>query len=431
MTDYIALARVTAGAVLVVGVCGIAVPAHALIPVTRYAGPNGSGTGCTNSTPCALYEAIHNSPSNTEIVIKSGIYGSPGAPLTDTYTDNGRTSLTIHGETGKPVPLIYSGPQSAFLIYDGGTSVSHLNLVSSATNGAFVQFDGSADHLAVVATAASTYACGIFGVLSDSLCVATGAGSAALETESSATSTAQFVGVTALATDNGVGLQIGSGTGATVTGTIRNSILRGAFADVYATPDSGSTTVVDLGHTDSRPDHQSSAGSGTATFTNSGGNIATAPTFVDAAHGDYRETASSPTIDKGRSVAAADTDLAGNPRTIGAAPDMGAYEFLTKPHVGTIHNAHEATHTVQQRVRVNPEGLATSVRLFARHGHQRVKSHRVSAGHGRTNTSVHLKLHGLHAGTKYHVVAKAKSVGGTTTSHRKTVKTKHGHHRRS
>ena len=49
--------------------------------------------------------------------------------------------------------------------------------------------------------------------------------------------------------------------------------------------------------------------------------------FIDAAHGDYRLSATSPCIDAGdSSLAPAGTDLDGNPRVIGRTVDMGCYE---------------------------------------------------------------------------------------------------------
>lgn len=54
---------------------------------------------------------------------------------------------------------------------------------------------------------------------------------------------------------------------------------------------------------------------------------ATASDFIDAANGDYRLSAGSSCIDEGDSSKVAETtDLAGNPRIVGAAVDVGCYE---------------------------------------------------------------------------------------------------------
>jgi len=64
-------------------------------------------------------------------------------------------------------------------------------------------------------------------------------------------------------------------------------------------------------------------------YVDGGGNISAAPVFADSASGNYREDASSPTIDAGApDPELSTTDLDGNGRALGSAPDMGAYEFV-------------------------------------------------------------------------------------------------------
>lgn len=77
--------------------------------------------------------------------------------------------------------------------------------------------------------------------------------------------------------------------------------------------------------------------------TDLGGNLDTAPLFVDAANEDYRLMPTSPAVNAGYNavfapnavpnLSAYTTDLAGNPRIVGTAVDMGAFEF--DPEMGT------------------------------------------------------------------------------------------------
>jgi hypothetical protein len=66
-------------------------------------------------------------------------------------------------------------------------------------------------------------------------------------------------------------------------------------------------------------------------LTDAGGNLAADPLFVDVAAGDLHLLPGSPCIDKGDStapgLAGITTDLDGLPRFVGAAVDMGAFEF--------------------------------------------------------------------------------------------------------
>ena len=110
----------------------------------------------------------------------------------------------------------------------------------------------------------------------------------------------------------------GSGTGIRCnvkdgTASIVNAIVRGNAADIDAR--AGCTAAF----SNFRPAFSTGVAPGT-------GNQSGDPLFAD---GDYRPAAGSPTIDAGALDAfSSSPDPDGRPRNLGAAPDIGAYEYL-------------------------------------------------------------------------------------------------------
>jgi hypothetical protein len=105
---------------------------------------------------------------------------------------------------------------------------------------------------------------------------------------------------------------------------VGSTIARGAGNDLRA--EAGLPGAGDIVVSHSNFDHVERVGE--ATISDAGGNQTAAPLFVDAAAGDYREAAGSPTIDAGIADRSGPLDLAGNPRVLGATPDIGAFEFI-------------------------------------------------------------------------------------------------------
>jgi hypothetical protein len=141
------------------------------------------------------------------------------------------------------------------------------------------------------------------------------------------TSTAR--NVTAIATGvNSVGIQArynGPG-GGNHTLILGNSIASGSTFDLRADNSVNGPGVIAV----SNSNFDSVSGTGAATISGSANQLAP-PVFVDAAAGDYREAPGSPTIDAGSIEGIGPLDLAGNPRALGAAPDIGAFEFVPPP----------------------------------------------------------------------------------------------------
>jgi hypothetical protein len=99
-----------------------------------------------------------------------------------------------------------------------------------------------------------------------------------------------------------------------------NVIARGGGSDVVV--EDGTVTAA---FSNFRPDHSPGVSAGA-------GNQSDEPLFADA---DYRPAPGSPTIDAGAlDVFATSPDPDGHARSLGAAPDIGAYEFVPVPKVG-------------------------------------------------------------------------------------------------
>jgi hypothetical protein len=99
-----------------------------------------------------------------------------------------------------------------------------------------------------------------------------------------------------------------------------NVIARGGQRDLLARQGAS----IEAGHSN----YRTSSG----VVENLGSNPGGDPLFADLPGGDFRPLAGSPAIDAGTADSLnGATDLAGNPRTQGAAPDIGAYEAAPEP----------------------------------------------------------------------------------------------------
>ena len=127
---------------------------------------------------------------------------------------------------------------------------------------------------------------------------------------------------------NSYGLQVLAQTSSTPAPAVaRSSVFRGDGADIWIEPSSVGTfaTPLTVTHSNFRTvDGTLAAGSGS----NQSGD----PLFADPADGDLHPLAGSPLIDAGTTDSASGpTDADGRARTLGAATDIGAYEFPPPP----------------------------------------------------------------------------------------------------
>jgi hypothetical protein len=402
--------------------------AHSITPSTRYASPGGVSAGaCGKAKPCAIVRAINQAPSGSTVIIEPGTYGSASSPITTELTDSvARADLSIHGESRTSFPVIYSSAIVGLELLSGST-VSALKMVSSGTSaGVMTGPPGASGHLIVVASAATFGACKIDGgSLSDSLCISTGANDNAVELDAFDDESATISGVTAIATGSeGTALVDQSAGSNTTSITATNSIFQGVQDDLLATSATGGNSSITVSHSEYANSGTSDMGNGVSNIFGDNTDIESTPRFVDEATGNYRERRGSATIDQGSRVPAGDTDLAGNPRTLGSEPDMGAYEFLVKPTAARLKVRSTTSHSADLTVAVNPEGLTTKVKLLAVSGKHHLASATRSAGHARKGRLVQLEVRGLRPGVRYRIHAIATNKGGQVRSNATTAKAK-------
>jgi hypothetical protein len=412
----------TIAGLIVVAAVGIASPAHATGPETLFVNPGGAGAVCNHTDPCAIDEAMNDANTGDTIIIEPGSYGTSHAPLGGQLALSS-PGVTVHSQAGSPMPVITSDA-TVGLVLTAASSLDGVALKFSGTKAALdVPATATASHL-IVRTSTGNAACVVNGTLSDSLCVTSETGASAVVIQVlTGTITTTLRNVTAESTNaTGIGVNVEAGDetpgdGATLTVHATNVIAHGGLTDLQASAadDATTTAKVSINHSDFGT-ATATAGQGTATIIGSASNIQAPPRFVNAAKGDYREALSSPTVNAGAAAPKADTDLAGNSRTLGSAPDIGAYELPQAPRLSALTASKVSRTSAHLSVAVNAEGLATSLRATATHGHSHVLSATVSGGSGRTSRAVHLTFHGLLAHTTYIVVVTGRNTAGASHS---------------
>jgi hypothetical protein len=399
----------------------------------------GSGTACSTAAPCGLRTALADAPATSTLVLEPGNFRSPSNAFTDDLEDsNGQ--ITIEGVPGKPRPVIYTDALVGFHLTHGST-LRDVTVISKATppshsvilldplTAIWATGNATVSHVAVLAKTKDEEACSVQGTLVDSLCVATGQGGNGvfLSTHEDATPVDSTIvrGVTAVALGHkGYGLVAGAFTStAKQTVSVTNTIARGVAGSVLAeTISNGARTTVTLDYCDFGVVKVGDT-NGVAKVHQSH-RVSAPPVFVDEHHLKFGEAATSPTIDAGAGDLPTDVDLAGKPRTLGSAPDIGAFERTELPTATGLAVTKKSKHTLHVSVSVNPEGLTTSVKVIAKHGSQKVTTTAKAAGHGNTATTLHFKVKGLAKHKTYHLHAVATSVAGQAESNHAKGKTK-------
>jgi hypothetical protein len=307
----------------------------------RYAAPEAAGPEpCAQPAPCSLKQAITKAKTGDEVIVGTGTYAVK-EPLSP---EAGATNVYIHGDFNAPMPqIVGSSTPYTVVATTLDNRLAYLDLSNKGT-GAYGVLCATGGSLARIrATAIGDFATGILAAgncaVRDSVAVASGMNATALFASGSitTTSTATARNVTALAAGTGSKAAFAACFacfGASTKLDLKNAIANGVGADLE-TASSGAIVVSNSNFDKTVPNPPGS-------ITDAGGNQAVSPQFIDAANGDYREGAESPTIDAGAVDQLGALDLGGNPRIVGAAPDIGAYEFVPPapppPPVGEIQS---------------------------------------------------------------------------------------------
>jgi hypothetical protein len=340
--------RFGVGAVLCLLVLACAPGAQAAM---HYASPSGSGKACTTAIPCSLREAALKAWVNDEVIVGAGNYSIGSEPI---GVRSGAQNVSIHGDYPGPMPHIDAhvagGP--AIFFEDNGGRLAYLEIVNEApelAHAASCIFEGIVERVHLVAR--GPRAVGLLQgpgcSVRDSLMEAYGDGAVALHTTDSETSerTDAFArNVTAIAAGpNSVGVAVqylGVGSTLLIELLLHNTIASGDSYDLAAIcPEPGfGKAILFVGNSNFETSISRSPGfeapypPGTldppAEIVQDVGNQSAPPLFVNAAAGDFREAAGSPTIDAGQARELGTFDLSGTPRSLGEGPDIGAYEAV-------------------------------------------------------------------------------------------------------
>ena len=294
------------------------------LATTRWVTPNGqtfgdcSGKG-TFGRPCDLRYAVEEvSQAGDEVILVAGDY-----QLSSTLALKG--GVDFHGAAGQPRPrLTFSdGSLSA---NDYQTHVRHVDV----DGGIDIYGDSVAEDL-IVTDDGTAVRIGS-ATLRDALVVAAGQDATAIEAAGSpsmlrnvtaiavgeASSAIRVTGVYAPGPDP---TNPGAGQCFPYWADAKNVIAHGTGGDVSSSGQCGGTA--ELANSNYR------AGQSPAAVDNGGNQTHVDPRFVDPAAGNFHQAPGSPTIDAGTSdPLIGPTDIDGENRVMGRAPDIGADEFL-------------------------------------------------------------------------------------------------------
>lgn len=313
---------------------GVAAGVSSAAPVasaatTYYASPSGSGSTCSEAAPCSIKEAAEQPEDGDAVVLEPGHYalGSAiGLYKNIQFGGSGSAAATVVETTG------------SHNVYTFGEAHPTIHDLTIKGQGGLVINEGRGERIYVDYTGSASSACslGIGGTLVDSVCWTHGTGSYGIEVGASGGEEGTVVlrnDTVVSSQDDAIYMRAETGGALKVEGV--NVIARGTReADLYADFSGFSTVEANFSHSNYGTIEQFPPFT-KVTEPGTNGNITAAPSFVDAANGNFAEPAGAPTIDTGADDPANGAkDILGNdrmlPTCIGgtAVTDIGAYEFV-------------------------------------------------------------------------------------------------------
>ena len=391
---------------LVSAVLAGASPASAA--TTRYVSPSGATTGsCASpSNPCTLFRASQVTGQGDEVVLASGTYNNQSAAF--------NKGEYVHGAPGASPPVLKGSQSYQLLAVSNDGRAENLRLEQSGSGPALRARDGRIQNV-IASSSGPTVELEGGNRVRELVASTTGPSSVAIRVLGGPTF---LTNVTAYAVQTtSVGILIGpSASDSTPYVGAQNVIARGGgFPGINiqgTSPQQPATLDI----------HFSNHNGINATYADVGevSNQSGAPSFVNAAAGNFHQTAVSVTRDAGQAPAdASATDIDGDQRVVGQI-DIGADEWTPAPiaatagatligsTVATVNGSVDprrgnTTYYFQWGPTAaygNPSGLQL---LFARR----------AAGNGAVPVPVSRKLTGLKPSTTYHYRLRASNQTGT------------------
>ncbi len=303
----------------------------------RYAAPNGTGSECTQKEPCSLADAANEASNGDEVIVTAGDYTISAAPLNVVYA-----GLQLHGDFGGPMPRVAASLEAlpAINLNGKGSSLSYLEVFNEGTEAVGIRCQPETRVERVRATGVGEGAAGLVQyegcTVRDSLLRGEKTNSIGLEslaiTSGAPASTTR--NVTAIASgENSVGIrsrysELSPGSHTLI---LSNSIASGSELDMRAVNNLQGPGNIAV----SNSNFDNVSQEGAASISGPANQLAP-PLFVDAAAATIARRPGSPTIDAGSTDGIGSLDLAGNPRVLGPAPDIGAFEFVPSPSTAAL-----------------------------------------------------------------------------------------------